>query len=1042
MTKGKLSKDTSIRPDQIRPGDYYRRVTKGSAKDGDREVPQGELMVITDFKQGSSLPVHYACGQNEFQCNEEALWIHFEYEPNGADLRDQEIKELLTEARKFVEVSNELSKNEDPLGLANKLPEISKVKFLSSADDNDDESDENDENTSTALIYQPSEPMGVRAAKLRSDITKRKNSIAKFAKAVKLRHQRIEALRKEQKNALEAALRIQSLMAIAEEVILTINVYLGNGEEVVIIKEGDPAPPQQKISVRQRTLYADEETALDPKDGGLDFQQLDKFDNWIKQPKNLQQVLPETKGIVAIKPRRSDKDYGGDPWSNSERNRENKRTYFLIRNGDNLYRVTTSVGVGKTIFPTRNEFDEIFFRNDRDWKTNVTTKIKMRPGTSEFAQALETANSEQRRYGRILLFMQGLLDRSKIFHPLVDEDINLMSQKESGNYIHYVYDAEMLLPTGRLGFDKWLQSINNLLEVGHRIVGTFSGYGQRGLYSSQGDCKRVSPRGAGYPDSMVLHTIENRNDDQFIIRYAREGERVWTRYGSHDPKRRASCYVTKSDNFIINFDAAQQEDMEFYLQSRVDRHHYIDMFPLIEACVAMKKKEAKDEKPFRQLLISQISKESGDDIPTVEQSIDTIVHWWKFKNKTHRALSKDDSKAIRMIVQEYCLRDKKNTRYSENEYKISSAAFNVLNELTQEGKEVVFIGYKNWNYITVIVAENKSNVYVNEQVWKITKEGDAELESEKPWSIVDNRRLRWQQIFKSPRWDKWAFNADKSKHLTDPEKEEALAKIPGLVKARFDQSKKNQNNGVKSGYALNAYLPLVLQESGENAFTLYICDSHPPLRIFNRTTNQRPYYLAPTVGGYTVYWTRDKTGTKFSTSHGGHYSDTHPWEDRWRKDSEIIWQDPEAIAKYDGWVKAYEEADDNLDKVLERSSKYNSHLHKRIKEQQKSDAFDAYMNERDGDVELWDDEWKSLKVKELHCNTYDTAVFTVMFAGVDIKGFTIGQIIDKAAELGYEMAKEDQAMIFLLLNEKALPNEETEDIECDEDDEDDEDDDE
>jgi len=45
----------------------------------------------------------------------------------------------------------------------------------------------------------------------------------------------------------------------------------------------------------------DEETTLYTEEGGIDFKNLDAFDKWLCEPKHLQQILPETKGIIALR---------------------------------------------------------------------------------------------------------------------------------------------------------------------------------------------------------------------------------------------------------------------------------------------------------------------------------------------------------------------------------------------------------------------------------------------------------------------------------------------------------------------------------------------------------------------------------------------------------------------------------------------------------------------------------------------------------------------------------------------------------------------
>src|SRR5665648_239944 len=206
---------------------------------------------------------------------------------------------------------------------------------------------------------------------------------------------------------------LEPLMAqvqLLNEGIWTINLYLGRDEEIHTLTEGPPAPAGTPIHVRQQVLAMDEETAINAEDGGMDVRSIEQFDQWVTaDPAHLHQVLPETRGVVAIMPRRKDRDYG-DAWANVKLNEANKQTWWLIRNGANLYRMLTDFQVGARLVPGRNEFTSIFV--DR-W-----TKEPLQPGTDAWMKAEKAAGQRERHFMRIALILQGLVDRTAVFHPL------------------------------------------------------------------------------------------------------------------------------------------------------------------------------------------------------------------------------------------------------------------------------------------------------------------------------------------------------------------------------------------------------------------------------------------------------------------------------------------------------------------------------------------------------------------------------------------------------------------------------------------------
>lgn len=139
---------------------------------------------------------------------------------------------------------------------------------------------------------------------------------------------RAKELIRAQQAALEAQLRamaaelepLQAQIAMYEEGIWTMNLYLGRDEEIHTLRAGEPAPAGTPIHVRQQVLAMDEESALFAEAGGMDVRDIEAFDKWItSDPRHLEQVLPEQRGVVAIIPRRQARDYGEPCMDRSER---------------------------------------------------------------------------------------------------------------------------------------------------------------------------------------------------------------------------------------------------------------------------------------------------------------------------------------------------------------------------------------------------------------------------------------------------------------------------------------------------------------------------------------------------------------------------------------------------------------------------------------------------------------------------------------------------------------------------------------------------
>lgn len=73
--------------------------------------------------------------------------------------------------------------------------------------------------------------------------------------------------------------------------IFVVELYAGIHERV-----HRPAPADTMIAIRQLMLFMDEETLIDYGHGGMDFNDLAQFDEWVSRAENLKNILPEDRG--------------------------------------------------------------------------------------------------------------------------------------------------------------------------------------------------------------------------------------------------------------------------------------------------------------------------------------------------------------------------------------------------------------------------------------------------------------------------------------------------------------------------------------------------------------------------------------------------------------------------------------------------------------------------------------------------------------------------------------------------------------------------
>lgn len=649
--------------------------------------------------------------------------------------------------------------------------------------------------TGTALVpsTQTAAAAKQRLASLRAGAMKQAQQIERKQAEVVAAQKRAQALMERQvRLAMEKLAPLEKFVARLQEGIWMVNLYLGRDEEIVTLYDGEPADADEMITVRQLVLAMDEESAVHADEGGIDATSIEEFDKWLLADfAHVEQIAPEQKCVVALRPRFRDKDYG-DAWKNAAVHEANQQTYFLIRNGGRIYRTWTEFNVGDRLVPTADEFSSFFYQDEfgrtpsRD-RSFLSSKhrIPITPGTPAWERAEEAADARQRHYMRVALILQGLVDRTTVFHPLPESGVSFMDFEQNGRSWRFLMDAEMALTTGRQPFYEWLREKNSNLQVGMRIVGRFVKTYNRDYDEWAG---RIWPKNAELPPSGKLLTIEEEQSGGWVVRYERTEEiydaRTWVpsenrpgwghRGVYRKPKQRASAVLSADDKNIIPFDLVTVEEMEGYLAARLERHAYTTMFPLLKRAIQAKHEEAAEEAPFRVMLAGVLARENGVEVAEAEADVPSLVEWYKLANKQHRPLvgtEAEQAKAVRLIVGEHARRVKSRGA--------SSTAVEAARALHPDA---LLVARKRDGKYVVLVPENDRNVFVREMVYgaralTVETTGSIAPVEDKRWVLMPptNRRVRWHVAYQAERFDSWEFNASLDDYLTDPEFERLAA---------------------------------------------------------------------------------------------------------------------------------------------------------------------------------------------------------------------------------------------------------------------------
>ena len=453
-------------------------------------------------------------------------------------------------------------------------------------------------------------------------------------------------------------------------VITIIKLYLGIEEELVQLKSGTTATG--KVTFRQSVVFMDEEY-MAWENGGLDWTQIKLFDDWLLKNENYKKIIPEEKGMVAMKPRRYklDYEYYGRHESRSDEKRNKFMTYFLIRNGENLYRIYTdnlSLADNK-LFPSRDD---------------LLTLSELVPGEKE-------SDDKMYAFRKQAMFMQGLFDRTEVFNPI--GKVSVTNQDSIEANISYIYDAdENLIGDGKV---TWKQKLKQFSEIkpGDRVIFISSTDGGRsshnlgrfvGNYSREYNAPQLPSEGlylvhAYKPtfslkmreseyekdhwkddvENGILRLISKENykggvrylytferKQRLVIKY-NPGDVVYGSWGSYDEahKRKNNIsFIIEERDAVYQFDEITIEECYHFLHNRADRRNYISMMPALHQMIKIKKQEQEKELEFAKMIISAVGTQHSIE------SVMELIQWWKLKNKWKRPLSKDDEKAYRMII--------------------------------------------------------------------------------------------------------------------------------------------------------------------------------------------------------------------------------------------------------------------------------------------------------------------------------------------------------------------------------------------------------
>ena len=343
-----------------------------------------------------------------------------------------------------------------------------------------------------------------------------------------------------------------------------------------------------------------------------------------------------------------------------------------------------------------------------------------------------------------------------------------------------------------------MREINEHLNKGHRILWAGNTYEARRHVGERES--RTTPKNCEWPNQNdengdpILYTLENEakgpyNIDGFKFYYPREG--TWNRHSEfEESRRRGAFWVCKSDPFILDFDAASLADIEFYIESRFDRHNYRTSIPLLKAMQKKKLQEREEEKPIRSRVMKELEKgrkvgEANESKEALEQEIEESIQWWKTKNHQHQPLPTQEPKAgkiVRTLTEEI----QRRRRLGRAKEKPETQKW--VEQILKAEPDTILITLKSPTKAVSLKPASKIKTcpFLHETHWEKGNDNPAKRVE---WTLADNQ-TDTGKIFEGENWAQWPKHIRKNKALTDQEIEESAKTIRERLGKRGESRRK------------------------------------------------------------------------------------------------------------------------------------------------------------------------------------------------------------------------------------------------------------
>lgn len=403
---------------------------------------------------------------------------------------------------------------------------------------------------------------------------------------------------------LEAARRgLDEALKSIDDRIHKVSIYSGVNEHVAHILKGERAHRCEKIHIFQRVHYMDEECLASYEAGGITCEEIEQFDKWVAKEENFKRLLPKEKCLVAFRVRRNEKDRGEamnitQAYIQLYLAKWDKLTFLYVRNGDNLFRLSTEISFEKGLFHNQKLFanDEplmfgMFCRKFQEFikqselenhhHKNFYDWYEFNPETVWYDDAVKGMKKELNQFNDVALVIQGVLDRSDVLQP--HPKINIRKTESFNDHIVLVDDGFDVLDVGDMpDIEAYLQHCNRNLATGSICVG------QRALWVAY--MKEKDRRANGYKhryDYCGQTPWYDPGPGRFarVEKYMPRLEKVKFRWAREKATGWGEAYSTFTcvQDLVLDVNGYTPGDYKIFFADHRTRRNYLRWAPLLLA---------------------------------------------------------------------------------------------------------------------------------------------------------------------------------------------------------------------------------------------------------------------------------------------------------------------------------------------------------------------------------------------------------------------------------------------------------------------------